>query len=69
MSIHINKPVHINSLFSKDTNLNFKYSHSLRDRDFQDRDSKKSSNFSDDLQEQNFALDVELQKLGKPAWA
>ena len=40
MSIHIKKPVHMNSLLSKDANLNFKYLQSSRDRDFQDWDSK-----------------------------
>ena len=66
----------MNSLFLKDANLNFKYSQSLRDRDFQYRDRKKLSNFSDACKSllnsyfiyafENFALDVELQKLEKP---
>ena len=30
ISIHIKKPVHMNSMFLKDANLNFKYSRSLR---------------------------------------
>ena len=66
----------MNSLFLKDANLNFKYSQSLTDGDFQYRDRKKPSHFSDTCKSQldscfihvseNFALDVELQKLGKP---
>ena len=66
----------MNSLFLKDANLNFKYSHLLRDRDFQYHDHKKSSQFSDACKIplnscfiqvfENFQLIVELQKLGKP---
>ena len=66
----------MNSLFLKDANLNFKHSQSLRDRDLQYRDRKKPSHFSDACKNQpnscfiqvfeNFALDVELKKLGKP---
>ena len=37
----------MNSLFLKDANLNFEYSQSLRDRDFQYSDRKKPSHFSD----------------------
>ena len=75
ISIHIKKTVHMNSLFLKDANLNLKYSQSRRDLDFQCRDRKKSSRFSDACKSplnscfikvfENFALDVELQKLGK----
>ena len=66
----------MDSLFLKDANLNFESSQSLGDRDFQYRDRKKPSYFSDVCKKplnscfiqvfENFAMDFELQKLGKP---
>ena len=66
----------MNSLFLKDTDLNFKYSQSLRNWNFQYLNRRKPSPFSNACKSQlnscfmqvfeNFALDVEVQELGKP---
>ena len=48
ISIHIKKKrEHRKLLFLKDANLNFKYSQSLRERDFHYWDRRKPSHFSD----------------------
>ena len=57
----------MNSLFFKDVNLDFKYSQSLSDRDFQYRDHKEPSHFFD--APQTLALSSHYRCLKTSNWS